>query len=153
MEKRKRLLQGILVIAIIEILSFYFIGRDYLFINGLDNMIAYVVTGGIFFAVSYFLLVEVSNFRKKYILIGIAYVLLVIAPFVYKNHLPHFKVEDAEQIILRTEGGRVVKDRELGQTMLNYAGEEVYIIALKKDGKLKRFAFNPTTEKYFSITD
>lgn len=151
LNKRKRLLQGILVVSIIEILCFYFIGRDYLFVNGLDDMIAYIVVGNIFFFISYFLLVEVSNFRKKYILIAIAYALLVIAPFVYKSHVPSFNVDDATQIIERTEGGKVVKDRVFGKTIVDYTGKEVYIITMRKNAKIERFAFDPNTEKYFSF--
>lgn len=149
MEKRKRLLQGILVISVIEILCFYFIGRNYLFINSLDDMITYVVVGNVFFFISYFLLVDPSNFRKKYILIFIAYGLLVVAPFVYKSHVPTFNVEDATEIIQRTEGGKVVKDRVFGKTMIDYDGQEVYIITIKKNKKIERFAFDPKTEKYF----
>lgn len=151
MEKRKRLLQGILVISVIEILCFYFIGRNYLFINGLDDMITYVVVGNVFFFISYFLLVDASNFRKKYILIIIAYGLLVVAPFVYKSHIPTFNAEDATEIIQRTEGGKVVKDRVFGQTMIDYDGQEVYIITIKKNKEIERFAFDPKTEKYFSF--
>ncbi|MGG0655521.1 hypothetical protein [Rummeliibacillus pycnus] len=151
MNKRKRLLQGILVVSVIEILCFYFIGRDYLFVNGLDDMITYVVVGNAFFFISYFLLVEGSNFRKKYILIAIGYGLLVIAPFVYKSHVPTFNVDDATQIIERTEGGKVVKDRVFGKTIVDYSGKEVYIITLRKNGKNERFAFDPNTEKYFAF--
>ena len=57
---------------------------------------------------------EGGNFRKKYILIWIAYALLVIAPFVFKSRVPNFNIDDATQIIERTEGGTVVKDRSLG---------------------------------------
>lgn len=153
MNKRKRLLQGILVVSVIEILCFYFIGKDYLFIDGLDDMITYVVIGNIFFFISYFFLVEVSNFRKKTILIMVAYGLLVIAPFVYKSHIPTFNVEDATEIIHRTEGGKVVKDRVFGQTMVDYNGQEVYIITIKKNKKIERFAFDPKTEKYFSFAN
>ena len=153
MEKRKRLLQGIPVVSVIEILCFYFIGRNYLFINGLDDMITYVVVGNVFFFISYFLLVETSNFRKKYILIIIAYGLLIIAPFVYKSHVPTFNAEDATEIIQRTEGGTVVKDRVFGQTMVGYDGQEVYIVTIKKNKKIERFAFDPKTEKYFSFAN
>ncbi|MGX9135758.1 hypothetical protein ACWV26_15560 [Rummeliibacillus sp. JY-2-4R] len=153
MTKRKRLLQGILVVSVIEILCFYFIGRDYLFVNGLDNMITYVVVGNAFFFISYFLLVENSNFRKKYALISVAYALLIIAPFVYKSHVPTFNVDDATQIIERTEGGKVVKDRVFGQTIVDYSGKEVYIIALRKNTKIERFAFDPNTEKYFAFSN
>lgn len=153
MTKRKRLLQGILVISVIEILSFYFIGRNYLFVNGLDNMITYVIVGDAFFIISYFLLLEGGNFRKKYILIGIAYALLVIAPFIFKSRVPNFNINDATQIIERTEGGTVVKDRKFSDTIVDYTGQEVYIITVNKNGKLQRFAFDPNTEKYYSFAD
>ncbi len=150
--KRKRLLQGILVVSVIEILCFYFIGRDYLFVNRLDDMITYVVIGNAFFFISYFVLVEVSNFRKKHVLIGVAYALLIVAPFVYKNHMPTFNVDDATQVIQRTEGGQVVKDRVFGRTIVDYSGKEVYIITLKKNKVIERFAFDPNTEKYFAFS-
>lgn len=141
------------MVSVIEILCFYFIGRKYLFINGLDDMITYVVLGDVFFFVSYFLMVEANNFRKKTTLIAIAYGLLVAAPFVYKTDIPNFNVDDATEIIHRTEGGRIVKDRVFGPTMVDYDGQEVYIITIKKDKKVKRFAFDPKTEKYFSFAD
>ncbi|WP_397539799.1 hypothetical protein [Rummeliibacillus pycnus] len=153
MNKRKRLLQGILVVSVIEILCFYFIGRDYLFVNGLDDMMIYIVVGNVFFFISYFLLVERGNFRKKYILITVAYALLVIAPLVYKSHVPTFNMDDAKQIIERTEGGKVVKDRKFGGTIVDYSGQEVYIITMEKNRKLERFAFDPNTEKYYTFAN
>lgn len=153
LNKRKRLLQGILVVSAIEILSFYFIGRNYLFVNGLDNMMIYIVLGNVFFFASYFLLVEPSNFRKKYILISIAYALLVVAPFVYKSRVPNFNVDDAKQIIERTEGGHVIKDRKFSGTIVDYSGQEVYIITMEKNSKVERFAFDPNTEKYYTFAN
>ncbi|MFF3103014.1 hypothetical protein [Viridibacillus arvi] len=153
MYKRKRLLQGILVISALEMLYYYFIGKQYLFINGLGDMPYYIIGGNVLLFVAYFILVEKSNIRKKNALIIIAYALLIIAPFYFQKHVPSFNVDDATQIISRTEGGKVVKDRKFSGTIVDYSGLEVYIITLEKDKEVSRYAFDPYTEKYYSFAD
>ncbi|MBK3496129.1 hypothetical protein JFL43_14930 [Viridibacillus sp. YIM B01967] len=153
MVKRKRLLQGILVISVLEMLYYYFIGKNYIFINGLGDMLVYIIVGNVLLFVAYFLLVEKSNIRKKYALIITAYALLVVAPFYFQKHVPSFNVDDAGQIISRTEGGKVVKDRKFSGTIVDYSGLEVYIITLEKKKVISRYAFDPYTEKYYSFAD
>ncbi|MGE7623159.1 hypothetical protein ACQKMD_08925 [Viridibacillus sp. NPDC096237] len=153
MYKRKRLLQGILVISTLQMLYYYFIGKKYLFINGLGDIPVYIIGGNVLLFVAYFLLVEKSNIRKKNVLIIIAYVLLIIAPFYFQKHVPSFNVEDATQIISRTEGGKAVKDRKFSGTIVDYSGLEMYIITLEKNKVVSRYAFDPYTEKYYSFAD
>lgn len=153
MEKRKKLLLGILILSFIEIIYFYFRGKQYNWINGLGEMATYVIVGNIAFFIAYFVLIEQQQFRKKDLMILLAFVLLLVAPFIYEKDIPKVNVEDAQALIVRTEGGKVVKDREYSDKIFDYEGTEVYLIAVEKKDVLHRYAFNPYTEKYYPFSN
>ncbi|GEK33797.1 hypothetical protein [Kurthia sibirica] len=153
MVKRKRLLLGVLIVSLIEIIYFYFMGKKFVYMNGLKEVIEIVIIGNIAFFVAYFLLLEPSNFRKKYILLIIAYALLIIAPFVYHSKMPSTTFEEAQKLIMRTEGGKVVKDRDYTTTIKTYEGNEVYLIALEKKSTVKRFAFDAENQRYYPFSN
>lgn len=149
--KRKKLILGTIILSLVEIIYFYFMGKPYNFLNGLDHFIVYILIGNSAFYVAYFLLLEAGNIRKKYLLIIIAYALLVIAPLFYHSNIPSTNLEDAQQLIIRSEGGKIVKDRDYADVIETYEGNEVYLITLEKNKKQHRFAFDPETQRYFSF--
>lgn len=149
--KRKKLILGTLILSLIEIIYFYFMGKPYNFLNGLDDFIVYVLVGNIAFYIAYFLLLDAGNIRKKYVLITIAYALLVVAPIFFHTKIPSTNLEDAQQLIMRSEGGEIVKDRDYADVIQTYQGHEVYLIVLEKNKKTSRFAFDPETQRYYSF--
>ncbi|MBQ0138804.1 MAG: hypothetical protein KBT36_05875 [Kurthia sp.] len=151
LSKRKKLLLGLIVLSLIEIIYFYFMAKPYNFLNGLDNFIVYIVGGNIAFYIAYFLLLEQSNIRKKFMLIMIGYVLLIVAPFFFHSKIPSTNMEDAQNLIIRSEGGKVVKDRDYANTIRTYEGQEVYLITIEKNKKIYRFAFDPENQRYYSF--
>lgn len=151
LKKRKKLLLGLIILSLIEIIYFYFMGNPYNFLNGLDNFITYIIVGNILLALAYFFLLEQGNIRKKYMLLIIGYVLLIAAPILFHTKLPSTKMEDAQQLILRSEGGKLIKDRDYEDFIKTYEGKEVYLIALEKKKKIYRYAFDPETQRYYSF--
>lgn len=149
--KRKKLLLALVVLSLIEIIYFYFMATPYNFLNGLDQFILYIIVGNIAFFIAYFLLLEQSNIRKKFTLIMIGFVLLISAPVFFHSKIPSTKLEDAQQLILRSEGGKIVKDRDYANTIMTYEGQEVYLISIEKKKKIKRFAFDPENQRYYSF--
>lgn len=151
--KREKLLLGIVLLSFIEVIYFYFRGKPYNGVNILGDMPSYVMIGLVTFFIAYYLLLDKQNFRKKHVLIGIAYGLIVFAPFMFERDIPNVKVEDAQAMIARTEGGKVVKDREYQNTIMNYENQEVYLIALEKKDAVYRYAFDPYTEQYYPFSN
>ena len=151
--KREKLLLGIVLLSFIEVIYFYFRAKPYNGVNILGDMPSYVMLGLMTFFIAYYLLLEKQNFHKKHILIAIAYALLVLAPFMFERDIPNVKVDDAQAMIARTEGGKVVKDREYQNTIMNYDNREVYLIALEKKDAVYRYAFNPYTEQYYPFSN
>lgn len=151
--KRNKLLLGIILLSLIEIIYFYFMGKPYNYINGLDDLIQYIIIGNIAFFIAYFVLLESSNFRKKYAIIIIGFILLVVAPFVFHSKIPSTKYEDAQKLIIRTEGGKVIKDRDYDSMIRTYEGKEVYLVALEKGNKTYRFAFDPENQRYYPFSN
>lgn len=151
LSKRKKLLLGLLILSLLEIIYFYFMAKPYNFLNGLDQFIVYVVVGNIAFYIAYFLLLEQSNIRKKFLLIILGYLLLVLAPFFFQSKIPSTNMEDAQNLILRSEGGKVIKDRDYANTIRTYEGQEVYLITIEKNKKIYRFAFDPENQRYYSF--
>lgn len=149
--KRKKLLAGLLILSLIEIICFYFMSKPYNFLNGLDDFIRYIIIGNILFFVAYLLLLEKNNIRKKYMFIIVAYLLLIATPFLFYNKIPQTNLEDAQSLIVRSEGGKVIKDRDYEDKIKTYEGEEVYLIAIEKGNKVSRFAFDPETQRYYSF--
>lgn len=153
MVKRKRLLLGVLVLSLIEIIYFYFMGKKFVYLNGMKMIIEAIIIGNIAFFIAYFLLLDASNFRKKYILFIGAYALLVIAPFVYHSKMPSTTFEEAQNLIIRTEGGKAIKDRDYAKIIQTYEGQDVYLISLEKKDKVKRFAFDPENQRYYPFSN
>lgn len=151
--KREKLLLGIVLLSFIEVIYFYFRAKPYNGVNILGDMPGYVMLGLMTFLIAYFLLLDKQNFHKKHILIGMAYVLLLFAPFMFERDIPNVKVDDAQAMIARTEGGKVVKDREYQNTIMNYDDREVYLIALEKKDAVYRYAFDPYTEQYYPFSN
>lgn len=151
LKKRKKLLLGLVILSLLEIIYFYFMGNPYNFLNGLDNFITYILIGNILLFLAYFFLLEQGNIRKKYMLLIIGYVLLITAPILFHTKIPSTKMEDAQQLILRSEGGKLIKDRDYTDRIETYEGKEVYLIALEKKKKIYRYAFDPETQRYYSF--
>ncbi|HIX42599.1 MAG TPA: hypothetical protein H9983_04915 [Candidatus Kurthia intestinigallinarum] len=151
--KREKLLLGFVVLAFIEVIYFYFRGKPYNGINSLGDMPNYVMIGLVAFFIAYYALIEKQNIRKKHWLIGIAYAALVAAPFVFERDIPKVNVEDAQDLIARTEGGKIVKDREYSNKIDTYEGQEVYLIALEKKDNVYRYAFDPYLEQYYPFSN
>lgn len=151
--KREKLLLGIVLLSFIEVIYFYFRAKPYNGVNILGDMSGYVILGLMTFLIAYYLLLDKPNFHKKHILISIAYVLLLFAPFMFERDIPKVKVDDAQAMIARTEGGKVVKDREYQNTIMNYDNREVYLIALEKKDAVYRYAFDPYTAQYYPFSN
>lgn len=153
MVNRKRLVIGILFVSLIEIIYFYFMGKQFVYLNGLDTVMRWVVIGNVLFFLTYFVLLDASNFRKKTAIIVIAYGLLVAAPFIYHAKMPSTTMGEAESLIMRTEGGKTIKDRDYANKIETYQGKEVYLISIEKEKKVKRFAFNPENQRYYPFSN
>lgn len=125
--------------------------KPYNFLNGLAYYLVYIIIGNIAFYIAYFLLLEQSNIRKKLLLISTAYILLIATPFLFHTQIPSTNLEDAQKLILRSEGGKIIKDRDYAGKISTYEGMEVYLIAIEKNKKIKRYAFDPETQRYYSF--
>lgn len=152
MNKRTRLLLGVIILSLIEIIYFYFMGKPYNYVNGLDDLIDYIIVGNIAFFVVYFVLIDGNQFRKKYMLFAAAYALLLAAPFFFHSKMPQTKVEEAQALIVRTEGGKVIKDRDYANVIKTYEGKEVYLVAVEKGDRVYRYAFDPDNQQYYSFS-
>lgn len=151
--KREKMILGLVLLAFIEVIYFYFRGKPYNGINSLGAMPNYIMVGLAIFFVAYYTLIEKQNFRKKHVLIGAAYAFLIAAPFAFERDIPKVNIEDAQDLIARTEGGKIIKDRDYSNKIDTYEGQEVYLIALEKKDAVYRYAFDPYSEQYYPFSN